>query len=104
MCMLYKLLVVNILLQVFDGIATYHGLRLGIREGNSLLADAFQYWGIGLSLLTFKAFACGALIFVYARATTTVARQALSGIAVFYCVGSLVPWTVAFSGLLLGAR
>jgi hypothetical protein len=98
---LFKLLVLNLLLQVFDGVATYRGLQLGIREGNTLLAEAFQYWGIGVSLLGFKVFACGALIFVYAKATATVACKALGAIAAVYCTASLVPWLVAFGGIAL---
>jgi hypothetical protein len=92
---LLVLLLLNILLQVFDGVATAQGLRLGIREGNHLLAAAFNYWGVGLSLVVFKTFACGALVFVYAAARREVARKALGAIAAIYCTCSLVPWLVA---------
>src|SRR6185369_9225983 len=36
-----KLLVLNLLLQLFDGIATYQGLQVGFREANPLLLRAF---------------------------------------------------------------
>jgi hypothetical protein len=101
---LIVLLGLNILLQVFDGVATAQGLRLGIHEGNHLLAAAFEYWGVGVSLLAFKSFACGALMFVYVAAPPDVARKAFGAIAAIYCACSLVPWLVALSGLLPHVR
>ena len=100
---LLTLLVLDILLQIFAGVATAQGLRLGLQEGNRLLAAAFSYWGVGLSLLVFKSFACGALVFVYAAAKRKVARTALGAIAVVYCTCSLVPWLVALFGPALHA-
>ncbi len=97
---LLGLLVLNLLLQVFDGIATAQGLRLGMHEGNHLLATAFNYWGVGPSLVAFKTFACGALMFVYAAARQDVARKALAAIALVYSTCSLLPWLVALFGLL----
>ena len=97
---LFGLLVLNILLQVFDGIATAQGLRIGIHEGNHLLAAAFKYWGVGPTLLVFKTFACGALVFVYAAARQELARKALAAVAIVYCACSLVPWLVALFGVL----
>ena len=97
---LLGLLVLNLLLQIFDGIATAQGLQIGIYEGNRLLAAAFSYWGVGLSLVVFKTFACSALVFVYAAARQEVARRALTAIAVVYCTCSLGPWLIAFLAVL----
>ena len=101
---LLTLLLLNILLQIFDGVATAQGMSLGIREGNRLLAAAFTYWGVGPSLVIFKAFACGALVFVYAAARQEVARKALGAIAAVYCTCSLVPWFIALFGVPLLVR
>ena len=95
---LLALLALNITLQVFDGVATAQGLRLGLHEGNHLLATAFDYWGVGLTLLVFKTYACGALLFVYVAASQDFARKALSATAAFYCICSLVPWLMALLG------
>ena len=97
------LLVLNVLLQVFDGVATARGLQLGMHEGNHLLATAFDYWGVGLSLVIFKTFACAALVFVYAAARQEVARKALAAIAVVYGTCSLVPWAVALLAVVVHA-
>jgi hypothetical protein len=97
---LRALLLLNILLQIFDGVATAQGLRLGIHEGNHLLIAAFNYWGVGPSLVVFKSFACAALVFVYSAARQEVVRTALGAIAAVYCACSLVPWLVALLGVL----
>jgi|SRR5579862_7343618 len=101
---LLALLVLNVLLQVFDGVATARGLQLGMHEGNHLLAAAFTYWGIGPSLVAFKAFACGALVFVYAAAKQEVAQKALAAIALVYSTCSLVPWAAALLSVVVRAR
>jgi len=101
---LLALLVLNFLLQIFDGVATARGLQLGIHEGNHLLAAAFDYWGVGLTLVLFKTFACAALVFVYVAAKQEVARKALGAIAVVYGTCSLVPWAAALLGTVIQAR
>ena len=65
---LYRLLILNLALQLFDGVATYQGLRLGFREANPLLLSAFDLIGVGPALLLFKAKACGLLVLLH-RAT-----------------------------------
>ena len=55
----HQLFLLNLCLQLFDGIATYEGLRWHWSEGNPLLLAAIPYLGVGTTLLLFKAKACG---------------------------------------------
>ena len=95
----YRLLLLNILLQLFDGIATYSGVHLGIREGNPLLRNAIHVWGVAPGLLVFKAQACALLLIVYRLAGEELARPALGLLAGVYSVCSLLPWLGTFVAL-----
>ena len=92
----YRLFLLNILLQLFDGIATYSGHYLGIREGNPLLRNAFHLWGVAPSLFIFKTQACALLLIVYRIARGELARPAFGLLASVYSVCSLVPWLGTF--------
>jgi hypothetical protein len=98
---IYQLLLLNIALQLFDGIATYEGLRLGWQEGNPLLLTAFAYLGIGPALLLFKAKACGLLILLHRFSYRPGVPAVLGLLAGAYGMFSLVPWTAKFFSLLL---
>jgi uncharacterized protein DUF5658 len=97
----YHLLLLNISLQLFDGVATYSGLHLGIREGNPLLRNAIHLWGVAPGLLVFKAEACALLWLVYRLAGEELARPALGLLAGVYSVCSLIPWLGTFVLLLV---
>jgi hypothetical protein len=90
--LLYDLLLLNIALQLFDGMATYAGIHMGVGEGNRLLCNSFAIWGVGPSLIMFKAFACGVLLLLYRNAAEQIGRQALMLLAAVYCLLSLLPW------------
>jgi len=85
------LIILNLALQMFDGVATYVGWqRFG--EANPLLRAGFEAWGAGVTLVMAKIVAV-ALILVLARA----GRPALVGVGlsftlVAYVALSLVPW------------
>ena len=87
------LIILNLALQIFDGIATYVGWqRFG--EANPLLRAGFDAWGAGVTLVMAKIVAV-ALILVLARA----GRPALVGVGlsftlVAYAALSLVPWAL----------
>ena len=98
---LYRLFILNIVLQIFDGVATYAGLHIGIHEGNPLLRNAFHVWGIVPALLLFKVQACGLLVFVYKIAGAQLAIFALGILAAVYCMFSLVPWLCTFVAFLV---
>lgn len=90
--LLRRLLILNVLLQIFDGVATYAGLQQGLREANPLLRSAFHHWGIVPTLLVVKASAYGLLVFVYRVAREQLVLPALAALAAVYSVCSLIPW------------
>lgn len=92
----YDLFVLNIALQLFDAVATYQGLRVGVREGNPILVAAFATLGVVPALLLFKAKACGFLFLLNRHHSHRVVAPALSFLAGVYCVVSLVPWLMKF--------
>jgi len=83
----------NLILQIFDGYATYIGWnRFG--EANPLLHSAFTHWGAGPSLVVAKLMAV-TLILMLARA----GRPALVGAGLSFTMAayvslSLIPWTM----------
>lgn len=98
---LYRLLILNLTLQLFDGVATYQGLRLGFHEANPILAAAFGFLGVGPALLLFKAKACGLLVLLHRATPARVGVTVLRGLAAIYCVLSLGPWLGKFASLAL---
>jgi hypothetical protein len=92
----YDLFVLNVALQLFDAVATYQGLRIGVREGNPILVTAFATFGVVPALLLFKAKACGFLFLLNRHHTHRVVTLALSFLAGVYCLVSLVPWLAKF--------
>ena len=93
----YDLFVLNVALQLFDAVATYQGLRLGVREGNPILVAAFATFGIIPALLLFKAKACGFLFLLNRHHNHRIVAPTLSFLAGVYCVMSLVPWLAKFA-------
>jgi hypothetical protein len=96
---LYRLLLLNLALQLFDGVATYQGLRLGVKEANPILVTAFGLLGVGPSLLLFKAKACGLLVLLHSTAPAAVGVAVMRALAAIYCVFSLGPWLGKFASL-----
>jgi hypothetical protein len=99
----YRLLVLNLALQLFDGVATYQGLRLGVREANPLLVGAFGLLGVGPTLLLFKAKACGLLVLLHRATPARVGVTVLRALAAVYCIFSLGPWLGKFASLAFAA-
>jgi hypothetical protein len=97
-----NLLILNVALQLFDGIATYQGIQVGFREGNPLLLAVFAKIGVGPGLLLFKAKACALLLLVHQTAPPRLGVPVLRMLAAVYCVLSLGPWLAMFVGLGLG--
>ena len=93
----YNLFVLNVALQLFDAVATYEGLRIGVREGNPILVAAFATFGIVPALLLFKAKACGFLFLLNRHHSHRIFAPTLSFLAGVYCVMSLVPWLTKFA-------
>jgi uncharacterized membrane protein len=91
------LVVLNLALQLFDGVATYIGVNAGFREANPLLAWSFGIVGTGTALLLFKLHACACLLLLWRFRGSSLAIPALGVSAVVYAVCSFAPWTAALA-------
>ena len=60
-----QLLVVNLLLQLFDGFASYHILSAGVPEKNPVVASAIDNLGLVGGLIFSKAFGCALVLFIF---------------------------------------
>jgi hypothetical protein len=100
---LHQLFLLNIALQLFDGVATYQGLRLQWCEGNPLLAAAMPTLGIGSTLLLFKAKACGFLVLLRRAGARSLpyAQESLIAVATAYAFLSFIPWMTRLLSLLV---
>ena len=98
---LSQLFVLNIALQLFDGVATYQGLRLGWHEGNPVLARAFLHLGVGEGVLVSKAIASALLVLLNRNRAHLIVVPALYFLAAVYCVMSLFPWLAKYLTLLV---
>ncbi len=89
---LHQLFLLNISLQLFDGVATYQGLQLHWAEGNPLLAASMPYLGVGCTLLLFKAKACGLLVLLRRCGTRQFVPESMIALATVYTFLSFIPW------------
>ena len=87
-----RLFILNICLQVFDGVATYQAVGSPAGEGNPLVAAAMTEIGIGYALLLFKAKACGCLVMLRGMAGRALVGVALTLLAATYGALSFFPW------------
>jgi len=60
------LLILNLSLQVFDGLFSYQLFSLGLGKANPLLAAAISEWSVVWGLLYNKLLACVLLIVIFA--------------------------------------
>ncbi|MBI4527433.1 MAG: hypothetical protein HY695_26870 [Deltaproteobacteria bacterium] len=97
---IYNLFLLNLVLQLFDGLATYQGIKLGWEEANPLLVLGFDALGVGPALLLFKAKACGLLFLLHRLAPAPMLILVLSVLAGAYALLSFFPWLILLSGLL----
>ena len=91
------LVLVNVALQLFDGVATYVGLRAGFGEGNPLVASMVGAVGPGSALVLAKVEACACVVAVWRLGRSRLAAPALTLTAVAYVVFSLAPWAAALA-------
>lgn len=70
----------NLLLQIFDGLYTYHVLSEGIPEANPFVNSAIYEWGTVWGIVYWKLLACAllALIFTLRRFRLNLTRRALT--------------------------
>jgi uncharacterized membrane protein len=91
------LVLLNVGLQVYDGVATYVGLHVGFAEGNPLLAWAFGHVGTGSALFLFKLQACACVLLLWRLRGHRLATPALALSAAVYVLCSFAPWTAALA-------
>lgn len=89
----------NLLLQVFDGLLSYHALSGGVPEANPLVNSTIAAWGLFWGLLYWKILACVllALIFMLRHQRRALTIKALTLTAAVY--GSV--FLASLSALLL---
>jgi len=63
---LRDLLILNLTLQVFDGLFSYQAFSLGAAEANPFVSAAIANWGVTYGLLYKKALACALLFLIFA--------------------------------------
>jgi hypothetical protein len=97
---LHQLFLLNLVLQLFDGVATYQGLRFHWTEGNPLLLSAMPYLGVGATLVLFKAKACGFLVVLRRLAGRPFVYESLVVLATVYTFLSFIPWMTRILSLL----
>jgi Domain of unknown function (DUF5658) len=90
---IWCLLGLNLFLQVFDGIVTYHAVSLGVPEQNPFVRTAIVHWGAGWGLMFWKALACALLggSVTLSKWHRVLAVQALTLTGTIYGCCSLVP-------------
>jgi hypothetical protein len=87
------LVVSNMALQIFDGVATYVGWsRFG--EANPLLQTAFAMWGPGPTLMVAKGAAVALILMLSRAGRPLLVGAGLSFTMAAYVSLSLVPWTL----------
>jgi len=96
---LHQLFLLNVALQLFDGVATWQGAHLW-GEGNPMLQVLMAYLGVGMTLVLFKVKACGFLVVLRRCWRHRAAYDALVVLALVYSGLSFVPWMVRFVSLL----
>jgi len=94
----HELFVLNVALQLFDGVATLQGLACW-NEGNPVLRAAMAVLGVEQALLLFKANACAWLLLLRRSRAPRLALAALRGAAIAYISLSFVPWSTRLLSL-----
>jgi len=94
---LFALFILNVVLQIFDGLATYLGLQAGFEEGNPLLARAMTMVGPASTLFLAKLGALTCLLWIWHLRRARLATAALVLTAAVYATCSLAPWSAALA-------
>ena len=87
----------NLLLQLFDGAATYVGWHEH-GEMNPILAAGFHHFGAGPTLLVAKLVAVGFVLVLAATPRRTLATLGLAITFTAYTAFSFVPWAQRLFG------
>ena len=89
---LRNLLILNLTLQVFDGLFSYQAFSVGAVEANPLVAAAISSWGVIYGLLYKKILACVLLLLIFAlrRSQPSLTKRALIVTASVYVLVTVV--------------
>jgi hypothetical protein len=78
----------NLVLQLFDGLLSYHALSAGVPEANPLVNSAISAWGIFWGLFYWKTLACVLLTVIFAlrhkRRGLTIKALTLTAVVYLY--------------------
>jgi Domain of unknown function (DUF5658) len=78
----------NVLLQLFDGLLSYHALSEGVPEVNPFVNSTIAAWGIFWGLLYWKTLACALLALIFAlrhkQRALTIKAFTLTGLVYGY--------------------
>ena len=93
---LRDLLILNLTLQVFDGLFSYQAFSLlGAHEANPFVGAAISSWGVIYGLLYKKVLACALLflIFAFRHSLPALTKRGLVVTAsVYACVAAVTLW------------
>ena len=95
--MLPLLVTLNVLLQLFDGVATYVGWEQ-YGELNPLLRLGFEHLGVLTTLATAKLTAIFLVLFLAKLPRPTLASCGLAVTLTVYTAFSFIPWSVRLLG------
>jgi hypothetical protein len=93
--MVKRLLIINLLLQLFDGFLSYQVLSAGAAEVNPLVEAAVSNWGAIWGVVYHKLLACILLLLIFAfrNQRQVLTAQALTVTAsVYTCFGLFCIW------------
>jgi hypothetical protein len=96
----HQLFLLNLALQLFDGVATYQGIQHHWNEGNPIIVSWMPFLGAGTTLLLFKAKACGFLVLLRRLAGEPLVYEAFVVLATVYGFFSFIPWMTRIVSLL----
>jgi hypothetical protein len=95
--------ILNLMLQVVDGLLSYQVLSEGVPEGNPLVNIAISEWGVGWGLFYWKTFACVLLLLIFAlrnrrRSLTIKAFMITAAVYGYVSIASLSVLLLQFTG------
>jgi Domain of unknown function (DUF5658) len=89
------LLILNLTLQVFDGVFSYQAFSLGAAEANPFVSTAISNWGVIYGLLYKKILACALLLLIFEfrhRLPSFTQRSLVVTASVYACVAVVCLW------------
>ena len=91
---LRDLLILNLTLQVFDGLFSYQAFSLGAAEANPFVSAAVANWGVIYGLLYKKILACALLLLVFAFRHSLPSQGLMVTASVYASVAVVCLWEI----------